>query len=255
MTQVFLYTGATSFPDPGNWDPDDNLVECLGGGGAGSNASMNFGGVGGSGGCYGFGRNRKEAFPVPVIICSAMIYGGNGGGQFTNWGKTSGSTANLAGVYAQSGKYTTMSGAYPPTGDIGGPDGFFPGGIGGLPTSNLNLATGAGGAAGPHGPGRDGYDILGGNGDADMGGAGAYPPGQAGGNGATWDALHGCGGGGAGNNVDDGPGGYGGQFGGGAGGGAGYGGGAPGQGPPGLMVITWTPYVPPPPRPMVMVIS
>jgi hypothetical protein len=233
MTQIFLYIGTTSFPDPGDWNPADNRVECLGVGGSGSvsyNAPFvavaaqaeptpligtSSGGGGGSGG-YGFGVNLAPAFPVPIEFFATG----------TAWHDPVVRIVGFCGTTPTMGS-GGVGGSFSPAGYSGANGGPGGGGIGG----------GGAGAAGPNGAGGGGTAGIGGSADGGTVPGGATS-GASGISGTQWDALHGCGSGGA----SGGPPGAGGNYG---GGGGGADGGASGFGADsaGLIVITYTPLV------------
>jgi hypothetical protein len=71
MTQVFL-TAGSSFPDPGNWNPNNNKVECLGYGGKGGNSGTgNLGAGGGGGGDYAVATNMTPTWPAQYCVGTA----------------------------------------------------------------------------------------------------------------------------------------------------------------------------------------
>lgn len=213
MTQIFL-TGAGTFPDPGNWDPTANTVECVGGGGNGFLGGGMFNGSGGGAGAYAIGTNLALIFPVPYNVGSPP------GGGATNFNVSGSAPSTQPGcVSAQSGGNASTTAS---TGGAGGtafyPSGF-PGGAGG------NDWGSGGGAAGPHGAGGAGgaNPAPGGAGDNGNtpGGVSYSSPNfvySNGGNGTQWDASHGVGGGGGGAISVGGPAGGGGMYGGGEGG-------------------------------------
>jgi hypothetical protein len=253
-TQVFLLQSGSlvgSFPDPGNFNPEVNKVECIGAGGKGGlgTASSTSGGGGGAG-AYAVATNMTLTFPVPY----AIAVGGNKG-TATNFG------INLTGLQSSGNVVSAEAGGSGSSGTAGlGGTAVYPtgyaGGNGGPGThivSPPSSGAGGGGAGGPNGAGLPGEGNTkpptGGN-----SGAGGAANGNtvAGGtvglngvNGTTWDALHGCGSGGGGGTSSTVKGGDGGKYGGGGAGGfegdfvpkpAGCGNGAPG-----LIVVSYQP--------------
>lgn len=259
MTQVFIYRTASepiSFPDPGNWNPNDNTVECVSNGGNGATTNsmtmITAGGGGGGGGAYAIGRNLDPPFPVeigfsfPGANSYSTIFNGN---FFFNW-----LTLPPNCVAA----FMAFNGSYGIGGSGGGgpqlrvhPEGFV-GGSGGSSLADSWGGGAGGGAAGPNGPGQAGQTkpgalqlAVGGSGDGGVSPGGAAS-GQAGTSGMQWDHIHGVGGGGASTVIQSVPGGPGGWFGGGGSGAYGQTGfRVVGQGGPALIVVTWHPPIPP----------
>jgi hypothetical protein len=238
VTQIFLTgSGAVTayWPDPGNWNPT-HTIECVSCGGTGSagNSGMGVSGNGGIGGAYAIANNLSLTFPVPYC---ALGQSAGVGGYATNFNSTSITPITTPG--------TVSAGAnFYPAGNVGGNVGQGQG--------TYNAGGGGGGGAGPHGAGQAGTQATSASaaGQGGSGDAGSTPGGAAGGvsgaSGTQWDASHGigAGGGGAQSTLAAGTGG---NYGGGGGGGQWSGqksGGSPGLG---LIVITYTPYTPPPP--------
>lgn len=249
MTQIFLLavTGdpLNTWPDPGNWNPT-NMVECIGAGGGANPGNLANGQSGSPGGAYAVGNNIMPAWPASYIAKQATLSTYNYYG--TNFNSTTIGTDTTVGcVSAQCGNRSGSGGP------VAGPTTVFPsgrrGGSSGSATGQSGGA-GGGGAGGPHGNGGNGANSVGttpgGGGAADAGTVPGQPTASAPGNSGTeWDATHGCGGGGAGSAAVGTPSGTGGNFGGGAGGWF------EGETTPttlsgdGLIIITYTPYVPP----------
>lgn len=217
MTQVFLYRNVTSFPDPGNWNPANNKVECIGAGGNGSaawnpmppNGGPNVG-FGGGGGAYAWAVNLNPIFPVPTGITGPIV-GINSG---TNFGSAAIWPNINALVSAQCGNSGQGMGGGGQGGSAGTPNGFA-GGSGGSMGGTGN-GSGGGGAGGPLGAGTAG--VTGGaGGAADSGTIPGGSQGQHGVSGTNWDAIHGIGSGGGGGITSGANGGAAGSFGGGAG--------------------------------------
>jgi hypothetical protein len=274
MTVVFLNAGASSFPDPGNWNPV-NKIECLGSGGKGANtytpplaeeapalqAGPGNPGSGGGGGAYAYADNVAATFPVPVSIGAKNLTGTGIIDITSTWWKSTNTTLPDV-VAAANGTTNNQSGL-----SFGGyqfhPQGFK-GGDGapsGSAFSGNGNGSGGGGAAGPKGAGTNGVQpsTAGGLGSGGAGNGNTISGGMAIGVGGANDSQwppYGCGGGGAGGSgtvvTNGGPGGVYGAGGGGAGGsGATVG----GSGQDGLMIITYVPFVPPPPSVRVMVMA
>jgi hypothetical protein len=265
MTQIFLYAGVTSFPNPGDWDAVANKVECLGSGCRGGWAviipnvrtAKNAAGGGGGGG-YGYAENLNPAFPVAVNV---GLRDRSGIFNTQSPSNTYWDTWALApgGVQGYCGGTVSMT-----TGGAGGS--FYPigysGGWGGRGTGAFSTpGGGGGGSAGPHGNGVTGWasvpsgpEMPPEDSPAGFGGAadgytvpGAVGLGVNGLSGTQWDALHGCGSGGSSSPVSPAGvlAGIGGSYGGGGGGQAGEStAGAPGSGADGLLIITYTPRPP-----------
>lgn len=229
-TQIFLVTlGAGSWPDPGNWNPAANIVECIGSGG-GSLPSGDFGGGGGGGGAYAIRKNMTVTFPVSYVISQAA--------GATNFNSNTGNFLNSGNVVSAQAGFGGSNGPGGPGGSPG--TGAYPAGFaGGAGGSSASAAGGGGGAGGPHGAGIAGVagsgSTFGAGGTADGGVvAGGAGGGGAGNSGMTWDLSHGSGSGGGGGTL----GGAGGNYGGGAGGNAGPSSSSPGSG---IIVITYLP--------------
>jgi hypothetical protein len=249
MPLIFLLTGVSSFPDPGDWDPVNNKVECLGSGYQGGinylgpeladapvQLTGNDPGGGGGGGGYGVKNGSNPVFPVNVHIAPASVYAASGGDSpnATFWNDAGG--ANNHEVWGAPGTGGQTGG-----GGGGGVGKTYAGGTGGNGSGTGGTsAAGGGGAAGPHGAGAAG--ATGGAGGAGDGGT-TPPSGVAG---TQWDASHGCGSGGAGSAAIGAPGGAGGLYGAGGGGQFGDSTQPVGAGQNGLLVITYTSLLPSP---------
>lgn len=260
MTQIFLLAPANpgSFPDPGNWNPLANIVECVGAGGQGSTAYTAPGraddgpvtftgtstGRAGGGGAYAYGKNLTPVFPINIFI--SPTGGTLAGFSLTSFGGLNGSDQTNSLVSADSG----VAGLGMNSGGQGGafvkPNGYGGGSGGGGPGATGN-GGGGGGAAGPYGNGANGAvggASIGAGGAADggtiAGGTAAAPAGLTA---PRWDLSHGVGSGGAGaSTAGSVAGGAGGMYGGGGGAAAtGSTGGGPGAGTPGLIIITYLP--------------
>lgn len=173
MTTIFLHVGVTSFPDPGDWNPFVNTVDCVGSGGAGSTGTVvplytwqqrTLGGSGG-GGTYARGQNLAPTFPVPVSVAAA-----NAGGS--TW--FHGNTNTPPNVYAPSGSNASGTNA-----GAGGAVGYPVSRAGNSSTAALisqnqpgsgpgvvwyGRASGGGGAGGINGNGRFGSQYYNANG-------------------------------------------------------------------------------------------
>ena len=240
--QVILTAGST-WNTPADWNPHDNTVECIGGGGLGDSGGD---GGGGGGGAYSMARN--------LSLTGTIAYSVSGDAWFNGTSSTS-SVLAKAGSSGSSG----VGGAGGAS-SAGRGETKFDGGAGGNGHPGGGGAGGGGGGAGPLGVGGRGGDGMlagarlgGGGGGANSGlpGAAGDAGGVGGSNGSgvgaggsgladgtatagtadtAFDATHGCGGGEGG-----------GYSGGGAGGGGSGGGWAgPGSGGRPMIVITWT---------------
>lgn len=263
MTQIFLQTTGVanailSFPDPGDWNPANNKVECIGHGSAGLpgfTGATPGGGGGGGGGDYGINSNFvPTAWPVSCAVPHARPYG-DANRYYSGFGVTAWNSRVGAYVWARGGigPQSGTSGGNP--GADYGPTGIQ-GGFGGSgsqvqgpefsdPRAAGDKGAGGGGAGGPHGQGGsgDGAKIAGGVGGVGDGGFTASAAVGANGNAGTqFDALHGCGGGGGGS-AGVAAGGNGGQYGG-SGGGGSTAFTTSGVGGDGLIVITYIVAVP-----------
>lgn len=271
--RVYLYESTYTFPDPGNWTPGDNKVECLGAGGRGANPYTPFPnpgalppvvGPGGGGGAYAWDINLAPAvWPVNVGIYWA---GGNDGMTATFWDSyfwVEPPRPGMVVAHSGSGGISYVNPSITSYGGQGGgtngdwqftwtnfpADKSFNGGNGGaFGELHTGYGGGGGGAAGPSGAGAaGGHWNAGSVGGASNGGTipGSGP--NAGGvSYPVWDSVHtiaGGGGGGVGAVPPDN-----GQFGSGTGSGdcTAYGTGYPGAG---LLVLTWGTgeFLPPPP--------
>lgn len=258
--RVFITSGTTQWPDPGDWNPENNTIEVVAGGGRGQftgaiAAGNGVGGPGGGGGGYGVASNVALTFPVSVTVDAVIGWGQNSPTNGTNFGDICHAGRGGDAVWSASGGFGTPGAAGVPAGYAGGGGGTgFPGGAGACPGG------GGGGAAGPSGAGGNGVNgasatsrAAGGSGDGGTVAGGADTPG-AGASGSQWES-YGVGGGGSGgmnfvNVTNDQLGGNGGLYGGGGGGGFGWWNstsiGQPGAGQPGLIVVTYMPLVPAP---------
>lgn len=256
MTQIFLLqTGAAgSWPDPGNWNPANNTIDCLGSGGnglSGDAALNNQSGGGGGGGAWCRGTNRTLSFPVPYWVSPGGAIG-QANDPSTNFGSSTQWFVSGAGIISAKGgqKGLGTSGVSGAGGNGGTVDGSATGYAGGsgVYTAGQSAGGGGGGSAGPHGPGSNGIagsgTTFGRGGNADNNNTTGQTTG--GGNGlpgTQFDSTHGCGSGAAGGSDVNTKGGVGGLYGGGGGGGyMSTGTGKPGGlGGDGLIVITYTP--------------
>lgn len=245
MTQIFLHNGVTSFPNPGNWNPTNNKVECVGQGGLGGTyivGNFTTQGAGGGGGGYAFDVNLNPTFPVAINVPPYETATGSAQISSTWWAGFIGAAGTILANFGQNppnpGNASTQPGG---GGAVGNTPNGASGGRGSDSNSASTLSGGGGGAAGPHGAG-GGYTSGNPSTTGAAGDNGNTPAqtanGGAGNSGTQWDNIYGIGGGGAGSTT--GSGGTGGNFGGGGGGGFGPSGGA-GLGKPGLMVITYVP--------------
>ena len=254
---VFL-TGGSSINRDGyfpGWNPGNNIIDCIGGGG-GSAPSDGFRPVGGSG---GGGMARYQNHPaLPVTISYSVGAGGSPGvaGGNTSFNGTVGAYGGQPGVRGQ-----------PANGGAGGTyfagTGYYPGGAGGISAySSSNGGGGGGGAGGYYGAGGAGGNATvayaggnGGAGGAGNGGGGGLggQPGNGfvagnGGNGGEYGGAGSGGGGGGGTQDYDNTtytGGNGGAYGGG-GGGTNYAHTAAGTyGYQGLIIIMYVPLTAP----------
>lgn len=228
--------GLWSIPDPGNWNPNNHLIECVMPGYSGSYSS--FGppegttwGTSSNGGSYAYGTVPNLTFPVPVTMmigAQQQVQTGpeisfNFNSQNTNRSPT-----------VRAGNNTTIQapGGFTPAG-------FSGGGGGGGGESGTSPGGPGGGAAGPHGAGQNATNPTT-PGAGDAGQTPISPAGTDGTNGTQWDNIHGCGAGGwqgdAATNSHNG-----GLFGGGSGGTNSLSGRGSGIGGRGLMIITYTP--------------
>lgn len=263
-TQIFLYTGTTSFPNPGNWTTN-NKIECVGPGGYGGpwgpgcmNAAI---GSGGGGGAYAWAANLSPTFPAPVLIPAPIR--GNAAtpdqSGSTWWSGFSQAAGNIIARLGRSGTGSSSTQQTSPGvgGNLAYPQGNF-GGTGGTGNQNQGGAGGTGGqgggggAGGPNGVGLVGGSSASGPGINTLGYGGAGDNGTTpqaitgANNGTQWDNIHGIGSGSSGsNNSAAGTGYVGGLFGGGSGGV--YAGNNTLAGGNGLIVISYVP-TPPPPR-------
>lgn len=283
MTQIFFTSPGAAvsgggdifyFPNPGNWGPVGSKVECIGGGArssSGVSGGLARGGGGGGGGAYAVRTGfTPAAWPVPYHCPPEQSY--SGGYAYTGWEDTNNaltnpSTQTPTNCFARTGTASLQGYNI----GLGGTDFWpagFPGGNGGSCPSNSPLREGeaeprslndrgggGGGSAGPHGAGNAGQNSPGGGsanetagGSGDGGTVPGGLPGNPGVSGTQFDATHGCGGGGGcrSNVAGSGTVGGGGQYGGGGGGGTGQSGITTGcYGTVGLIVLTYTPFIPP----------
>ena len=213
-----VLTSSGTFTRPVDWNPFDNTIEGIGSGKNGSTGTSTFGGGGAAGGCYAKISNVDLPASVNIQVGTPAALDTVFGALLT----------------AKGGQSTTL-------GCVG--QLIFAGGAGapGVSNSAGSYGGGGGGAAGPSGAGLPASAYNGGRGDAGAGGAGGVSaPGAPG---DEWPGLAGAGGGGGdGGAVTGFAGGL--YGGGGAGGGcanaAAHGGGAGG---PGVIVISYTPWI------------
>lgn len=240
-------SGQQYWPDPGNWDPHNNKIECLGSGGAGAGPGTSigppdtgdqYGGGGGGGGAYAYANNVPLAFPVPYWIPPQN----SAAGSAVNFNVLGSSASTASGAVSAACGTTGNNGMSSTTGAGGQtffPNGFV-GGNGGYLRVTGPPTGGGGGAAGPDGAGGNGAAQVGtpvaqgGVGGTSDGGL--IGPGQSG---QQWGVGRGTGGGGSGAaNATGTPGAL---YGGGGAGGAPNGTGAPGAA--GMVILTWKPLV------------
>lgn len=265
-TRIYLYpyysvdnnpVTPRQFPNPGNWNPNSNMIECVGSGSwgvIGANGDIqSSSGSGGGGGAYAYSANLSPTFPVNFAAPTlGTAQGGPSDLQWATWWNAS--TSNPGNIVARNGFSGNSTGTGAPVGTTSaGPGGNlaypngFNGGGGGVGVQNaVGGAGGGGGAAGPHGAGVTAANASGANSSAGGAGDAGNTPGVAGGstNGTQWDHLHGVGSGSGPPNTNT-PTSTAGLFGGGGGGGYGVSLGTPGPSAGGLIVITYTPLAPP----------
>lgn len=222
-------------PDPGNWNPNNHLIECVMPGYSGQYSS--FGppegttwGTAGPGGNYAYGTVPNLIFPVPITMQISVSIQVQAGPEtsFNYNSQISGRTPTIRAGYSS----TIQS----PGGYI--PAGFTGGGGGGGGESGTSPGGPGGGAAGPHGAGGAATNpTTPGSGDA---GHTPAPTSGDGINGTQWDNIHGVGSGAyQGSATADSH--SGGLFGGASGGTNSLSGRGSGIGGRGLMIITYTP--------------
>jgi hypothetical protein len=269
---VFITTPVSgsggTFAKPADWNDDDNMIECIGGGasGAATWSSSIFAeedaadpripvptppvgtpstGQGGGGGAYAYRLNAKP--PVWPVNYYVMQGGGfaSSNSYFTYWDQNGhGASYNTPqSVAAAAGVGGGGAGGYTYPGTVVHPAGYAGGA--GVDLADNKTGGGGGGAGGPHGAGSAATTQAG---AASDGGTvpgtavGVALPGNAG---TQWDATHGTGGGASGGPATGGVGGnatgYGG--GGGAGGTTGIAGSNfnGGTGFQGMIVVSWNP--------------
>ena len=208
LTHTVILTatgGVFEWEVPNNWNSDDNIIECIGAGGAGGYGIVRHGATGGGGGAYSAEKNvlltpgQKISYSVGEGGISTPEPGGRGGDTWFG-----APTFAMAIVAARGGEN-----GYTPSGPFDGPSGGLGGqavdGIGSIRFSGGNGGRGSrresgerhagggggGGAAGPHGDGAHGGNAGGsgsrasggGGGGADGGGNGGHGSGNTGGNG------------------------------------------------------------------------
>lgn len=239
----FTVAGAGVWVVPTDWNSADNKVECIGAGG-GSGSASNSGGSGGAGG-GAYSASTNLTFSVGAGVAYSVGDAGLGGASGIGHNGTAGGDTWLgASSFASAtvaakggGKSDASNNSYSNPG-AGGSSSLGIGAIKRSGGSGAGTAGGGGGAGGPNGAGNSASGLNGGAGDAGFGGAGGRPGGGAGANMGGGAVGSGGGGGGAKD---------GGLYGGGAGGqgstsgftSAGY------SGAKGIIVITYTPLVPP----------
>lgn len=244
-TVIFLTSG-TTWTVPSDWT-NTNTIEVIGGGAAGRTGSVgNYYGGGGGGGAYSKSSNLTL---TPGASVTVRI--GSGGAADTAGGDTifngTGTTCDAAQTNEVCAKGGGVAAAGAGNQGSGGSSGSGVGTTKYSGGAGFSNGGGGGGAAGPNGAGGNATGYPGAQGGNGTGGAGGASYGNAGSAGIEWDATHGSGGGGAGVSfmADGIPGGAGGLYGGaGGGGGAISGKTAPGIGKQGLIVVTYTAYVP-----------
>lgn len=254
--QVFLLNTGNNvayWPDPGDWNNDNNTVVCIGSGGNGVGV-WSGGGLqgGGGGGACGFGSNLVLTFPVPYSVPQGGIDPGGGMPHFSTFATNFNLATNAVQGAATANTVSAGCGTNAFAGNGGvrrWPNGFNGGngGIMGNTLPNQALGTGGGGAGGTTGGGFAGSSGNTGSGTG-IGGAANVPVGMPGGNagsngnsGTEFDATHGSGSGGGGANGPGVPGGNGGQYGGGGAMGWPSPGTSGGIGGDGLISITYEP--------------
>lgn len=215
-------TGASQLTLPGDWS-DDNKIEAIGGGGAGSADNGDIPGGGGGGGAYAYiedvtGLSSPVDVAVGIGATTAAGAGGDtwfghtaclssnvcaGGGS----GGTAGSTVAGGAVLVGTGSAGGSGGSSETSADGGGGGGggaAGPGGAGwdGAASTAVDGGAGGGGAGGGSGSAGTGPNLEdGGAGGNGPGGVGSSP-GGAGGNGSTPGQI-GTNGGGGGGGSDD----------------------------------------------------
>jgi hypothetical protein len=210
-------SGVISWIVPSDWNNSNNYIAVIGAGGGAS-----CGGGGGFAASYNVSLVPGSTIHLKVGPDTGPV-GQNSWINIANGGSTQ-PTGTGQGVLATGGSELTGLGGVGVYGQI-------------LYTGGRSLGEPGGGAAGPHGNGRDGNNTIGGVGDAGYGGSGGYMSGGytatgTGGSGTEWGS-YGAGGGG-------------GYY---AGGLYGGGGGSWGAGGQGLCLVSYTPAPPPPPPP------
>ena len=165
-TTIWITSTETTWDVPANWNPENNSVECIGGGGGGG-----FRGAGGCGGHYARVSNLDISGTINIAV------GGGGGtsidGENTWFGGTDFDTSLCGARGGKGGPASSIEAIenYDASLSIG--DVTHAGGNGGQNTS-ISAVTGfpgGGGAAGPLGPGGAG-GLSGGGADRDGGGGG-----------------------------------------------------------------------------------
>ncbi len=223
LTDTFSTVGYTTWTAPAGIGANVSLA-CWGGGGAGAAATVNNGGGGDAGGGGAFASSTISVTQGDVIRLFVGAGGTTAGANgATSTASTTGAVLIVSAAPGWGGKGQTISGGL--GGAVASSTGTvrFAGGKGGVGVdggSNKDYSGGGGGAGGPDGEGGLGdpgtsLGSLGGNGDANQGGAAGFNSSDGGSS-----VLGGGGGGGA---VDNAVGGNGGTYGGG-GGGSGVGG-------------------------------
>lgn len=245
VTYVFLTTvgAGQTYTIPSDFDLTDNSVECIGGGGDGSNGStFSAVGAGGGAGAYSKSVDLDDSWTVGS---SSVSYRVGRGGIDDTWFNDTSFPASGQKCGARSGSHASGT-----SGGAGGlaSNGYaigtgsvkYDGGTGGAGSNtDAGGGGGGGGAAGPSGAGGNGQDFDGTSpegGTANGGGTAADTAGT------EFDGTHGAGGGGS--DGGTGPGDNGALYGGGGGGGGSVST-AKGEGADGLIVITYPPTVVP----------
>lgn len=215
-TVVFLTSG-TSYTVPDDWNNSSNRIECIGGGGSGGGARNGTGSAlasGGSGGAYAsitnltLSKGASVAYQVGQGGASVNSGGSNGNtngndGTDTWFNGTSLSDCSCGAEGGFAGNGTRNATA---AGVAGGQASSsvgslkYSGGASGAANTGplFRVASGGGGAAGPHGNGGSSLSTADNGNTSTGGGTGDAGNTAANTNGTQWDATHGAGGGGDG---------------------------------------------------------
>lgn len=172
-TQVIFLTSGSTWTVPADWNPSNNSIEVIGGGGNGAAGLINFtSGYGGGGGAYSAISNVTL---TPGAAVAYSVGGAGGDSYFCN------STLNCTSIAGSA----VLAGARGGVSNAGGSAGAgvgtvkYSGGNGGAQI-NGGGGGGGGGAAGPHGPGAAGGTANTGWGGAGGGGANSGTAGVSG---------------------------------------------------------------------------